>query len=247
MTPAGRPRGICFDYGRTLVTITRPVAAIAASGLDLKEALELGERGWRGSAGEFLLALDEMVDRMVDEEQQSLLGREVDFAAVHRQAMERVLGTRPAPEVSDRVSLALQRAWVSGVAPIPEAGAVLAELRVRGLRLALCSNAPYPAEQMLDQLEQLGLRAYFDAVVFSGAVGWRKPHPRIFMEMLRRLGLPASQVWFVGDEWDADILGARAVGMRAILAPGATAPAQPGERLERWPDLLALLEQAPPG
>jgi putative hydrolase of the HAD superfamily len=78
-------------------------------------------------------------------------------------------------------------------------------------------------------------------VLFSSEIGWRKPDPRVFTEILGRMGLPARSVWFVGDEWVADIEGARDAGMRAILAPGATAPMAGAEQLTQWDDLLALL------
>jgi len=242
VTSADRPAGICFDYGRTLVDFTRPETAIAAAGVSLAQELPLAESGWNGTPGEFALALDRLVDQRIDAGQRADPWREVEFEVIHREAMHQLLGAWPSREVSDRVGTVLQRAWVEGVAPIEPAREVLATLKERGLRLALCSNAPFPPQLMHEQLERFQLRRYFDAVLFSSEIGWRKPDPRIFAEMLKRLGLPARSVWFLGDEWEADIEGATAAGMRAILAPGARARREGAEQLARWGDLLTLLE-----
>ena len=55
----------------------------------------------------------------------------------------------------------------------------------------------------------------------SALVGWEKPHAEMFRHVLDRLGRP-SHTWMVGDNPMADIEGARAAGIPALLvAPGA--------------------------
>ena len=44
-----------------------------------------------------------------------------------------------------------------------------------------------------------------------------KPHPAIFEEALRRLGVEAKETVFVGDMVWADVQGAQALGMKAVL------------------------------
>ena len=237
----GPPSAICFDYGHTLVDIARPTQAIAAAGPDLAAELDLAGSGWQGTAGEFALEVDRLVEELVGQGQHSDPGREVDFGAIQQESLARLLGSSPSPQLSSKVGAVLQRAWVAGVVPIEPAREVLAALQGRGMRLALCSNAPYPAELMQEQLGRLGLLRYFEVVLFSSEVGWRKPNPRIFTELLDRLGLVAERVWFVGDDWQADIEGAAASGMRAILAPGAVSREPGAEQLNKWADLIALL------
>jgi putative hydrolase of the HAD superfamily len=244
VTGAERPRGICFDYGRTLVQIQRPVTAIAAAGVALAEELSLQQSEWTGTPAEFAVSLDELLDQLIGAEQRAHPWHEVEFGTIHRQAMHQLLGKWPSQDVSQRVAATLQRAWVSGVRVVPEARASLATLRERGIRIGLCSNAPFPTDLMYEQLDRLAIRQYFDAVLFSSEIGWRKPDPRVFAELLARLTLPASSVWFVGDEWEADIQGARAAGMRAILAPGAGVPGEEAEGLGQWSDLALLIDRA---
>jgi FMN phosphatase YigB (HAD superfamily) len=62
----------------------------------------------------------------------------------------------------------------------------------------------------------------------SGEVGFVKPHPRPYELMLDGLGLNADQCVYVGDNWLADVQGAKGVGMRAVL----TTQHVPYERFE---------------
>jgi putative hydrolase of the HAD superfamily len=62
----------------------------------------------------------------------------------------------------------------------------------------------------------LGLAPYVTAVVTSAAVGWEKPHPRIYAAARAAAGDP-DEVWMVGDNVVADVRGAEAVGIPAIL------------------------------
>jgi putative hydrolase of the HAD superfamily len=82
-------------------------------------------------------------------------------------------------------------------------------------RLALLSNFTHPPA--LDQiLARLRIRPFFDAILVSGQIGIRKPHPAVFAELTRRLGLPVEDIIFVGDELQADIVGAQNAGLRTV-------------------------------
>ena len=65
-------------------------------------------------------------------------------------------------------------------------------------------------------LKTHGLDQLLDVVVVSAAVNKRKPSPEIFENTLKALGVSASETVFVGDTLDADIEGAKAVGMKAV-------------------------------
>ncbi|HEX6199888.1 MAG TPA: HAD family hydrolase, partial [Thermoanaerobaculia bacterium] len=69
--------------------------------------------------------------------------------------------------------------------PFPDARPALAELRARGLALAVVANWD---ERLPPVLEGLGLAEHLDAVVVSAAVGYEKPDPRAFLAALARLG-----------------------------------------------------------
>ena len=68
-------------------------------------------------------------------------------------------------------------------------------------------------------IEQLGISAHFSCVVASEAVGVEKPDPAIFQLALAELSLsiPEQIVLYVGNEYRADVLGARAAGLTPVL------------------------------
>lgn len=86
-----------------------------------------------------------------------------------------------------------------------------------GLRMAICSNTLWrgDADTHHDLLE-LGFDGIFDAVVTSRTTGYEKPHPAIFERCLVALAAAPDEAAILGDRPERDIVGARAVRMRAI-------------------------------
>ena len=98
------------------------------------------------------------------------------------------------------------------------AGDVLPLLKKLGerYRLGLLSN--YPCSRSIrDSLKKIGLSKIFHAEIISGDVGYAKPHPRPFEVLLSDLGVSPGECVHVGDNWLADIQGAKRTGMGAIL------------------------------
>ncbi len=95
-----------------------------------------------------------------------------------------------------------------------DAEALLRELHGK-YKLGIISNFAIP--ECVDKLLKAhGLVSLLDAVVVSGAVNKRKPSPEIFKRTLQALGVDASETVFVGDTLDADVEGAKAVGMKSV-------------------------------
>jgi len=109
---------------------------------------------------------------------------------------------------------------------------VLEELRGHGLKLGLISNGSRDLDEFVRHhaLE-------VDCAIGSRAFGRTKPHPDIFRRALTLLEVEARETAMVGDSYEDDIEGARALGMRAFLLDrDGRHPHEPG-RLET---LLAL-------
>jgi len=112
--------------------------------------------------------------------------------------------------------------------------------------LAVVTNGA-PALQRA-KLTAVSLARYFTTVVVSADVGAAKPHPAVFHQALRDLGVPAAAAVMVGDNLSHDVRGARAVGLQAVWVhrqpPGEhPAPSEPHiTDLTPLPDLL----QPPP-
>ena len=98
---------------------------------------------------------------------------------------------------------------------------VLEELRRHGLKLGLVSNGSRDLDEFVRHhaLE-------VDCAVGSRAFGRTKPHPEIFRHALALLDVPPGDAAMVGDSYEDDIEGARALGLRAFLL----------DRDDRYPD-----------
>jgi putative hydrolase of the HAD superfamily len=96
-----------------------------------------------------------------------------------------------------------------------EVPTILQDLR-RAHKLGLITNFAYPPT-IYKLLDKFHLRQFFDEIVISGEVGWAKPSPRIFQFALSAFELKAEECVFIGDDAEADIEGARGVGMKTIL------------------------------
>ena len=80
----------------------------------------------------------------------------------------------------------------------------------QGLRIAVLSD--YPVER---KLKYLGLlQEGWDVLLSSEVTQYLKPNPEPFGELLSRWGLPAEAVLYVGDNYEYDVFGACAVGMK---------------------------------
>lgn len=85
-------------------------------------------------------------------------------------------------------------------------------------RLGLISNFTY-GPVIHNSLRKIGIHQYFNAMLVSDDIGWRKPSPVIFQDMLRRLGVSTAEAVFVGDSPMEDIKGALDTGLRAVFVP----------------------------
>jgi REG-2-like HAD superfamily hydrolase len=208
-TPA-RVETVFFDLGDTLMYVHPDVPAlylqtcneigVAATAEDMRRALQAGERMYRGAlrAGRtFESSMDEA--RAFWQEYNELilaeLGVEHDRAALARQMTDRFWhphSWRVFPEVHD----------------------VLRALRDRGLQLAIISNF---TDALVALCETHELDGYFDVLVASAVTGAQKPDAGIFREALRRTGADPATSIHVGDNYVADVLGARASGISGVL------------------------------
>lgn len=82
--------------------------------------------------------------------------------------------------------------------------------------LVLISNYPC-GRSITSSLEKTGLSDSFDRVIVSGDIGYVKPHTLPFEMVLDHFGIRADECLHIGDNWFADIQGAKRIGMNAVL------------------------------
>jgi len=106
-----------------------------------------------------------------------------------------------------------------GTKLLPGAGAILRDLRARGVRHAVCSNKPREfSAQLLDHLE---IACWVDVLLGPEDVAAPKPAPDMLLLGLERLGTRPEEAFFVGD-MTVDIQAARSAGLRvAVVATGS--------------------------
>jgi epoxide hydrolase-like predicted phosphatase len=106
--------------------------------------------------------------------------------------------------------------WVSwdNYRPDPGMLALIENLHVQGVKIALLSNSVPAGDNMIDSHHALD---NFDIVVRSTAVGLIKPEPEIYQLVLKKLALKPSECLFVDDQ-QRMLDPAAATGMRTILA-----------------------------
>lgn len=106
---------------------------------------------------------------------------------------------------------AYERSWRS----FPDAAPALAALRAAGTGVAVLTNGS--EEQQNGKLRSIGLAEMVGPVFTAEGVGAAKPDRRAFLAACDALAVDPASVLYVGDEYEVDVLGARAAGLNAVL------------------------------
>lgn len=226
--PPPRLAAITFDFGNTLVPVDRSALEAVVGALADAAAARFGV-----DRSAFLAAWGEERARQFRQEVPRL--REVDLTVRLRRVLARLRdNAAPAPDESwDDAAAAMRstaaevdlgidvysRAFVAGLPPDPAVGALLARLAPR-YRLGILSNWPLAAT--IDRYAEVaGWTPHLAAIVVSERVGTIKPHLAIFRAAeaaLAAAGEPPpapGAILHVGDDWAADVVGAKGAGWRA--------------------------------
>ncbi len=232
---------VTLDFGNTLV----PVTGAGLSGVVGATVEAMAERLGPFDVATVRAFWAEERERQFREEVPQF--REVDMALRIGRILARLRGM-PVPAREDRwndVAAALlsdeaeitwavdvySAAFVTAVPAHPAALGVIRAL-AGSHRVAILSNWPLAAS--IDRYAAAaGWMPYLQAIVVSQRVGTIKPHPRIFAAAREALGNPApGAVLHVGDDWAADVVGAKGAGWRAawLTARPADSPLPASER-----------------
>jgi len=112
-------------------------------------------------------------------------------------------------------------------------------------RLGVVTNGQ--AQQQRLKIERMGLAERFGCVVISGECGCSKPEPAIFLRACRLLDAEPRDAVYVGDQYEVDVVGARAAGLAGVwLDRGGTASADHVSpliaSLDGLPQVIAAME-----
>jgi putative hydrolase of the HAD superfamily len=108
----------------------------------------------------------------------------------------------------------------------------------RQSKVGLISNFTH-APVIYKSLRKLGISEFFNVVVVSEEVGWRKPSAHIFREALNKLDVPASQAVYIGDSPIEDIKGAKQAGLKTVFVPSQFNSLKDLTASQQEPDFIA--------
>ena len=91
---------------------------------------------------------------------------------------------------------------------------LLPRLQQAGYSMAVISNRDKPYQQ---EIESLGIAPYFVFSMAGGEVKAWKPEPNIFLHACKQMDVKPSQAIYVGDNYFADVVGARRAGLQPVL------------------------------
>jgi FMN phosphatase YigB (HAD superfamily) len=158
----------------------------------------------------------------------------------HRRLLALGIPPGQSGDLAPRVSAHMGEAYKPESIVPEDARRVLPELKDAGYFLAVISNRDKPFH---DTLESHGIGEYFGFSLAGGEVDAFKPEPEIFVHALKRANLGAQEAVYVGDNYYADVIGARCAGLRPVLYdPTGLFPEADCDTIQSFDNLLPLLE-----
>ena len=106
------------------------------------------------------------------------------------------------------------------------------------IKVGLISNFTY-APAIYKSLRKMGICEFFNIVVVSQQVGWRKPSSHIFQFTLKCLKIQPYEAVYIGDSPNEDIKGAKEAGLKTVFVPSQFNSLKNLKESKQEPDLIA--------
>ncbi|MBP3351384.1 MAG: HAD-IIIA family hydrolase [Lachnospiraceae bacterium] len=236
-----KPKMILFDYGQTLVNEAK------FDGVKGTEAvLQYATKNkYNRTAAEIQAVADEMNGELgrFDPARRHLLQVEIPndmFCGYLYESQGVELSIRGAKR--DKVF------WDAASPGVPSEGIedFLSFLKEQGIRTAVLSNITYCGEALENRLQEVLPNHQFEFILATSEYMYRKPHRRIFEFALQKAELAPEEVWYIGDNYECDVVGAKNAGLFPVWYLGATQkPQEPKEGIltvKSWEEIKALLK-----
>lgn len=92
----------------------------------------------------------------------------------------------------------------------------------KGIRTGVISNISYAGSVVEKRIKEMLPNHNFEFIIASSEYMYRKPNNRIFELALEKADLEPEDVWYVGDQYECDIIGAKNAGIYPVWYTGAT-------------------------
>ena len=233
-TVLARPEVVFLDVGDTLIRAHPSWAGVYRQGL-LEFGIDIAEKDLeRALLQETQAGAWWNIEDPFEPTEQTSWERIVKFdAAVLARAGHADLDEKVFRGIED--AFARRSAWYV----YPDVLPALDALNDAGIRLCVISNFVWGAPELIHDLE---LTRHFEHLVISARVGFQKPNPGIFQHALDVMQVAPDRAMHVGDSYRADIVGARRLGINAVLiARDANDAARQIQELDD-PDLVVVTD-----
>lgn len=211
-----RPKMIWFDYGQTLVKEasfngTKGTEAVLQYAVTNKYALTAAQ----------VQAEAEKINQELgrfDPAKRHLFQVEVPnhmFTSYLYESLGIQLSLKP--EEIDRVF------WDTASPGTPTEGieSFLEFLCQNKIRTGVLSNICFAGTVVSDRINRLLPNHHFEFIIATSEYMYRKPHKRIFDLILEKSALRPEDVWYIGDQYECDIVGVKSAGIFPIWYRGA--------------------------
>jgi HAD superfamily hydrolase (TIGR01549 family) len=206
MKKINRPKAVIFDLGDTVI-FSDSFDALAGN----RRLLELADYNPGVTAEDIQKIADEIFPWMDRVREESMI--EISAETFDKLLYELV-------GVTFRVSYdELEKVFwkaATDYKPVPGIYALLDFLDTNHIKTGIISNTIYHAFTLIEELERHNLAQRFSFLISSADYGVRKPHKYIFQVALKKIGLPAPDIWFVGDKPSYDVKGALDAGLYPV-------------------------------
>jgi len=201
-----KQKTILFDCGGTLVQLDPPAEKIAAD--------FLREEGINITIADVKLAY-RIVNSYLKQSSLNLRSpkEKQDFLIRYNMELFKILGLSSNGESwAKRLFQRFSKYKRWGL--FPDTTSALMSLKEHGFSLGIVANWDSGLPNLL---KQLNIDYLFALVISSTKVGVEKPSPEIFHLAMEGIGTHANESYYVGDEYEVDVIGARSAGIEPIL------------------------------
>ena len=126
-------------------------------------------------------------------------------------------------------------------------------LHQNGIRTGVISNISFAGSVVENRINEVIPNNHFEFILATSEYMYRKPNKRIFELALEKAELKACDVWYIGDQYECDIVGARNAGIFPVWYLGASDMPYKKEDYEKavdvkqvraWEELQIWMEEA---
>ena len=211
-----KPKMIMFDYGQTLVN---EVAFDGVKGTEavLKYAVKNKYNKTAEEVQNFANQLNKEIGRF-DPEKRHLFQYEIPNYMFTRYLYESLgIEINLSQEEIDSIF------WDAAAPGSPTNGIneFLTFLKNQDIRTAVISNISYSGNSIIKRINDCIPNNDFEFIIATSEYLYRKPNRHIFELALEKAELTSDEVWYVGDQYECDIVGAKNSGIFPVWYIGA--------------------------